>query len=151
MKLIDINPENINQNYIYFNEPIQNTIINESRFIRIIYSTPDIILNGIHVLFKLTIDNLDKQYNKNIIYYDIELNREIIQKINNIEELILNKYKTNKEKSFNLLTQLESGNIKLFSENIEKRKILDIILKISGLWENDTHYGITYKFLSIND
>ena len=102
MKLIDINPENINQNYIYFNEPIQNTIINESRFIRIIYSTPDIILNGIHVLFKLTIDNLDKQYNKNIIYYDIEFNREIIQKINNIEELILNKYKTNKEKSFNL-------------------------------------------------
>ena len=53
MKLIDTKPENFNKNYIYFNEPIQNTIINESRFIRILYSTPNIIFNGINILLKL--------------------------------------------------------------------------------------------------
>ena len=53
MKLIDTKPENFNANYIYFNEPIQNTIINESRFIRILYSTPNIIFNGINILLKI--------------------------------------------------------------------------------------------------
>jgi len=67
MKLINPNPENFNKNYIYFNDPIQNTIINESRFIRIIYSTPNIIFNGINVLVSFVIEGVDKQYNKNII------------------------------------------------------------------------------------
>ena len=78
MKLINIHPENFNKNYIYFNDPIQNTIINESRFIRIIYSTPDIVFNGINVLVKINIDNVDKQFNKNFIYYTPEKNTETI-------------------------------------------------------------------------
>jgi hypothetical protein len=65
MKLIDTKPENFNSNCIYFNEPIQNTIINESRFIRILYSTPNIIFNGINILLQINIDGIDKQYNKN--------------------------------------------------------------------------------------
>ena len=32
-------------------------------------------------------------------------------------------------------------------ESIDKKKNIDIILKISGLWEDDSSYGITYKFL----
>ena len=50
MKLVTIHPENITEEYIYFNEPIQNNIINESRYIRILYSTPSIVFNGIHVI-----------------------------------------------------------------------------------------------------
>ena len=83
MKLIDTNPEHFNKNYIYFNEPIQNTIINESRFIRILYSTPNIIFNGINILLKINIDGVDKQYNKNIIYYSVDKNTETINNIKN--------------------------------------------------------------------
>ena len=39
-----------NENYIYFCEAIKNNIMNEGSFIRIIYSTPQFILNGIYLL-----------------------------------------------------------------------------------------------------
>ena len=149
MKLIDTKPENFNKNYIYFNEPIQNTIISESRFIRILYSTPNIIFNGINILLKINIENVDKQYNKNIIYYNIEKNIETVNNIKNIEQNILEKYSTEKEPAFNLIAQVNTGALKLFSDYNEKKKNIDVILKISGLWEDNLSYGITYKFLSV--
>lgn len=149
MKLIDTKPENFNKNYIYFNEPIQNTIINESRFIRILYSTPNIIFNGINILLKINTECVDKQYNKNIIYYNIEKNTDTINNIQNIEKIILEKYSTDKTPAFNLTTQVNTGILKLFSDSCEKKKSIDIILKISGLWEDNSSYGITYKFLSV--
>jgi hypothetical protein len=148
MKLINIHPENFNKSYIYFNDPIQNTIINESRFIRIIYSTPDIVFNGINVLVKINIDNVDKQFNKNFIYYNIEKNNETINIIKNIEKAILDKYSSEKSPSYNLAAQVDTGTLKLFSDSIDKKKNIEIILKISGLWEDDISYGITYKFMT---
>ena len=149
MKLIDTKPEIFNSNYIYFNEPIQNTIINESRFIRILYSTPNIIFNGINILLKINIDGLDKQYNKNIIYYSVDKNSETINNIKNIEHIILKKYSSDKIPAYNLETQVNTGVLKLFSDSNDKKKNIDVILKISGLWEDNDSYGITYKFLSV--
>jgi hypothetical protein len=149
MKLIDTKPENFNSNYIYFNEPIQNTIINESRFIRILYSTPNITFNGINALLKINIDGVDKQYNKNIIYYNVDKNDETVSNIKNIEHIILEKYCSDKIPVYNLETQFSTGTLKLFSDFNDKKKNIDIILKISGLWEDNSSYGITYKFLSI--
>ena len=149
MKLIDTKPENFNSNYIYFNEPIQNTIINESRFVRILYSTPDIIFNGINILFKINVDTIEKQYNKNIIYYCLEKNEETVNNIKNIEHIILKKYPSDKTPAYNLEAQVNTGILKLFSESNDKKKNMDVILKISGLWEDNTSYGITYKFLSV--
>ena len=138
-----------NSNYIYFNEPIQNTIINESRFIRILYSTPNITFNGINILLKINIDSVDKQYNKNIIYYSVDKNTETINNIKNIEHTILQKYSTDKTPAYNLEGQVNTGVLKLFSDSNDKKKNIDVILKISGLWEDNMSYGITYKFLSV--
>ena len=149
MKLVTIHPENITKEYIYFNEPIQNNIINESRYIRILYSTPIIVFNGIHVLINLSIDNIERQYNKNILYYNIEKNIEAINGIKKIEKIILKKYNSIKIPSYNLSELIDSGVIRLFTDFNEKKKVTNIILKISGLWENDETYGVTYKFFSI--
>ena len=53
-----------NENYIYFCEPIKNNIMNESSFIRIIYSTPQFVLNGIYLLLILNDIICEKYYNK---------------------------------------------------------------------------------------
>ena len=48
--------KNMNQydeNNIFFCEPIKNNIMNEGNFIRILYSTHNILLNGIYLLIKL--------------------------------------------------------------------------------------------------
>jgi hypothetical protein len=149
MKLVTIQPENITKEYIYFNEPIQNNIINESRYIRILYSTPNIVFNGIHVLISLTIDNIERQYNKNILYYNIEKNTQTINDIKKIEKIILKKYDSLKSPSYNLSQLIEGGVIRLFTDLTEKKKVMNIILKISGLWEDDETYGVTYKFFSV--
>ena len=149
MKLVTIHPENITKDYIYFNEPIQNNIINESRYIRILYSTPNIVFNGIHVLINLNIDNIERQYNKNILFYNIEKNTQAINSIKKIEKTILKKYNSLKPPSYNLSELLDSGVIRLFTDFTEKKKVINIILKISGLWEDDKTYGVTYKFFSV--
>jgi len=149
MKLVTIQPENIIKEYIYFNEPIQNNIINESRYIRILYSTPNIVFNGIHVLINLSIDNIERQYNKNILYYNIEKNTQAINSIKKIEKTILKKYNSLKTPSYNLSELIDGGVIRLFTDFTEKKKVMSIILKISGLWEDDKTYGITYKFFSV--
>jgi hypothetical protein len=149
MKLVTIHPENITKEYIYFNEPIQNNIMNESRYIRILYSTPNIVFNGIHVLINLTIDNIERQYNKNILYYNIEKNAKAISSIKKIEKIILKKYNSLKMPSYNLSDLLDGGVIRLFTDLMEKKKVMNVILKISGLWEDDETYGVTYKFFSV--
>ena len=69
--------------------------------------------------------------------------------LKNIEQIILEKYSTDKTPTFNLTNQVNTGVLKLFSDSCEKKKNIDLILKISGLWEDNSSYGITYKFLSV--
>ena len=52
MNLI-INLENITTNNVFFYEQVKNTILDNSYFIRIIYSNKDLILNGIYILINL--------------------------------------------------------------------------------------------------
>jgi hypothetical protein len=46
--------EQYDENNIFFCEPIKNNIMNEGNFIRIIYSTHNIVLNGIYLLIILS-------------------------------------------------------------------------------------------------
>ena len=55
----------------------------------------------------------------------------------------------NKIPQFKINEQLKSGNIKLFSDSVERTTHL-FMLKISGIWETDSYYGVTYKFVKIN-
>jgi len=41
------------------------------------------------------------------------------------------------------------GNIKIFTDHVDYNK-KTFILKISGIWENEINYGLTYKFIAIN-
>jgi hypothetical protein len=101
------------------------------------------------VLISLTIDNIERQYNKNILYYNIEKNTQTINDIKKIEKIILKKYDSLKSPSYNLSQLIEGGVIRLFTDLTEKKKVMNIILKISGLWEDDETYGVTYKFFSV--
>ena len=50
-----LDENNYNINNIFFYEPVKNTVMDDSKFIRIIYSDEHVILNGIYL--KLDIDN----------------------------------------------------------------------------------------------
>jgi hypothetical protein len=58
---------------------------------------------------------------------------------------IKNKFAQNK-----IYDQLKNGNIKIFSDVNPKTYMNTFLLKISGIWETETQYGVTYKFSKIN-
>ena len=134
---------------IFFCEPIKNNIMNEGNFIRILYSTEIMILNGIYLLINLNDINSEKYYNKYKCTFNILNHKEIIDNLKIIEEEILKKYKTNKTPSFKIYEQIKSGYIKVFTD-VGNKQNCSFILKISGIWEKQNNYGLTYKFIKIN-
>ena len=141
--------EQYDNNNIFFCEPIKNNIMNNGNFIRILYSTPNMILNGIYLLINLNEVYCEKYYNKYKCNFSVSTHKDIVDKIKIIEEDILKKYKTNKTPLLKIYEQFSSGYIKIFSDFGNKPKC-SFILKISGIWETQQNYGLTYKFIKIN-
>lgn len=134
---------------LFFCEPIKNNIMADGHFIRILYSTPNVALNGIYLLVNFHDISCEKYYNKYKCCFNVSNHKEIIDNLKIIEEDILKKQRTNKIPMYKIYEQIRSGYIKIFSDigNIQQ---CNFILKISGIWETPQNYGLTYKFIKIN-
>jgi hypothetical protein len=142
------NIEQYNEDCVYFCEPIKNNIMNTGNFIRIIYSNSLFTLNGIYLILNINFTSVDKYYNKYKFTFDCNTHKEVIENIRNIEEGLLKKiYISNKTQQLKIYEQIKHGIIKVFSNN---EKISNhFLLKIAGIWETDTEYGLTYKITNI--
>jgi len=143
------NFEQFNNENIFFFEPIKNNVMNEGNFIKILYSNDIMCLNGIYLLVNLTDILCEKYYNKYKCNFNSSNHKDIIENLKIIEENILKKYKTNKIPSYKIYEQVKCGHIKIFND-IGNHNSYSFILKISGIWETNTNYGLTYKFIKIN-
>jgi hypothetical protein len=142
--------EQYNNNNIFFCEPIKNNVMNEGNFIRIIYSTHNIVLNGIYLLITLNDITCEKYYTKYKCNFNIQNHKEIIENIKIIEEDLLKKAEIfDKIPQYKIYEQLKNGNLKIFSD-VGNKAISSFILKISGIWETQNNFGLTYKFIKIN-
>jgi hypothetical protein len=137
-------------NNIFFCEPIKNNIMNDGNFIRILYSSINFTLNGIYLLINIHDIICEKYYMKYKCTFNIFYHKDMIDNIKVIEEDILKKYEIkDKVAQFKIYEQLKNGNIKIFSD-VTNKTSASFILKISGIWETQTNYGLTYKFIKIN-
>jgi flagellar basal body rod protein FlgG len=139
--------------YIIFCEPIKNNVMNDGNFIRILYSTNNFTLNGIYLFISLKDIVCDKYYNKYKCNFNVNNHKDLIEKIKLIEENILKKLENvfyNKFPQYKINEQLKNGYIKIFQE-IQNKSNVSFILKISGVWEINSSFGLTYKFIKIND
>jgi hypothetical protein len=135
------------ENYVYFLEPIKNNIMNNSEFIKIIYSDPLFALNGIYINININYTSVEKYYNKYKCYFNTLQYSELLKQIRNIEEGLLNKIGiTNKTPQYSIYEQLKNGHIKIFSETSDKISNM-FLLKIAGIWKTNNEYGLTYKFI----
>jgi len=143
------NIEQFNINNIFFCDPIKNNIMADSNFIRILYSSDLFVMNGIYLSISFQNMYIEKYYNKYKCSFDTNVHKVLIENLKKIEESIIVllpiKHKT---PDYKLYDQLKNGNIRIFSEDNEKINNV-FLLKISGIWETDTTYGITYKFINI--
>jgi hypothetical protein len=139
--------DQFDEHCVYFCEPIKNNVMNDGNFIRIFYSNSLFTLNGIYLLMPFHEFYLEKFYNKYKCNFNGTLYIETILKIKQIEELILSKIEIkNKIANYKMYAQLKCNFVKVFQEK-QISPGSSLILKISGIWENATHYGITYKFM----
>lgn len=150
--VIDI--DEFNKDYIFLQEPVKNNIIDDSKFIRIIYSNNIFTINTVYITFNLNISQIENYFNKHKFVFNVKQNTKPINQLKSIEESILDKvFINNKNPVFRLYEQVNSGNLKLFKDNLKLHKINSVnefIIKISGIWENEYEYGITYKFVDMN-
>ena len=86
----------------------------------------------------------------------IEINGEpfVYHQLDLLEQHILSKYIPSdkiKHKSFLIMQSLKLGYFRIFhsKENteIQTQNKTGFILKISGIWENATEYGVSYKIM----
>ena len=136
---------------IYFCEPIKNNIMQDGVFIRILYSTSNMIFNGIYLELDLNETYFEKYYNKYKCNYNMNIfsNKELIDKIKMMEENILKKANySNKIPNYKIYEHIKNGNIKIFCDSIPKNDSV-LVLKISGIWETSSNYGLTYKFINL--
>lgn len=120
--IIDVNSFSINSTFFY--DPIKNNIIDNSNFVRLIYSDKNLILNGLYLQIIL-----DNQFDSSRFSNELET----------IENSILTKYNSTIEKMNKIKVQ--------FLYILKYIKHNRLILKISGIWENNNKIGLTFKFI----
>jgi hypothetical protein len=143
--------DTFNDTYINFMDTKENTITN-GVFTKILYSDPLFTMNGLHFLFPIMFDETySNNYNKTFIKFrpSFHLNRNIIIHLSQIEESVLRTYNHKKQKVLKLHEQLRSGCVKVNS-NSAITDSTRFAIKISGIWENETSIGITYKISKIS-
>jgi hypothetical protein len=142
--------EQFNKSHLYYSEPIQNIVMDNSKFVKITYSNENVMFSGIYLSLPIKHTKSETYYKKVKILYDVGANNDWLDKIYNIEADILNKYGSSKRQARRLHETMSSGVIKIFT-NDENEFInkSSFIVKLSGIWETDSEYGVTYKLLSV--
>ena len=137
--------DDINLRFINILSPIRNNILEDGKFYKLFYSNVNYISNGIYVVIPLL-----NEMNE----YDNMKDSYILNKINDIEKYILSNIKGNKTSNFKLYTYFEDILKKKDFSKINPSFFYNsnnVILKISGVWENYDSIGLSYKLLKIND
>jgi hypothetical protein len=146
---ISIPMNEFNKEYVYFHDPIPNTIIENSSFRRIVYSSNDFTLNSIHLYFELSEVEVKQFYNK----YKCSFRNQILNDmISNVEKDVLTQvHIIDKTPCYNITNQVNNNFLKMFLTHYTSnyKGPMSFILKISGIWESQTNYGVTYKFVDV--
>ena len=138
-------------NNIFLSEPVENTVIDNSSFINLIYSTKYFTLSSLYIRFDVNDLKFERKYNKNICHFDLKKNPNLLQLIEIETNIIFKRMIPNKVINFRMKEQLHKNNFKVYT-NIplnynEKINKGEFLLKISGIWETADSYGLTYKFI----
>jgi hypothetical protein len=144
-----INPLDFDIKNIFLSEIKDNTIIN-GVFIKVIYSSNLITLNGIFLLFPI-IEPERRIYNgKQYLFFKQQDNMHIIDMFEKIERNIISLYYGNSSKTivYTIHKQLKNGMIKFYQYSDIKLSLEpQYYMKISGIWETATEIGLTYKLI----
>lgn len=147
------------QTYNLFFSCTKKNIFMEGIITKIIYSDGTITTNDVFIITPFYSNKMDKNLSKCYLRFNTEnyMNVKTVNELIKIEKKILEYYsnihKSNKQPIYSLKNQLEKGYVKIYkekkSENVNDKKTSNYVMKISGVWENESHVGIVFKFFEI--
>ena len=138
--------DNYNKNSVFFSLPHKNNVIENGKFIRIIYSNSILSLNNIIISLPLLLPP-EKSYTKYTCHFDVTLNKSVIDFIKRLERDLLQRADIQDvPPSFHIASQLDSGQFKYITKHFNKPIYC---LKISGICITDTSHYLTFKFIQV--
>lgn len=142
--------ERFNKHYVFFEKSVKNIVLENSDFIKIIYSNELCVINNLYLSFRLYANHYEDNFKKRK-YFFVNNNNAELKNIIEIEKTLLKLVNiTDRQPCFNIKENIESGcisSVKTSPHLISESR--EILLKISGIWVTKTNYGITYKFFDI--
>ena len=132
---------------VIYNEPVENSVIEQGKFIRLSYSTDIVHFNAIYILTKFANCVCERNYGKYKHSFPVKQNNSLINYLSNLEHGLLSKSGINgKTCQYKLDQALHDGFIKTFESSSNGQ----FILRISGIWETPVEYGLAYKLIPVN-
>ena len=144
--------DQVNLQNLFFLDSKKN-IIMDGKFTKILYSDELLTTNGISVVIPFHNTTIDKSYNKTMLKFQTSdsVNVRIANELSRIEKYILEYYKqisnNTKSATTTLNDHMKNGNVKIYRDSITSTNAKTVIIKISGIWEDQTRVGLTYKFM----
>ena len=144
--------DQVNLQNLFFLDSKKN-IIMDGKFTKILYSDELLTTNGISVIIPFHNTTIDKTYNKTMLKFQTSdsINIRITNELARIEKYILEYYKqissNTKSATTTLNDHMKNGNVKIYRDSISSANAKNVIVKISGIWEDQTRVGLTYKFM----
>lgn len=144
--------------HVFFGKKIVNKIIPNSLFTSITYSTPLCNFTNIFITITFKETSINSSFNTKLLFLDNACNVNIIESLRLIEYTILSNYidnsnlNCNKKPIYIIANELSKNKIKLttnFKNTSDVKLNYVIMLKISGVWENNNAYGLAYKYFAV--
>ena len=136
--------ENKSIHNIFFATTQVNKILNNSNYTKILYSTDYITVNGIHYKVNLSNIRYTKYFNKYFIAFD-NVPTELYD-ILSLEKYILHKQFPTKQPIYKMFNIIQQKQLHFYSyKNVHIDHSCELILKISGIWSNESECGLTIR------
>jgi hypothetical protein len=141
--------QNVEYNNFYYGKKISNTIIPNSYFHNIYYCSSDVQINNIYINITLKNVYISEYFNKYKCCFNKIDNLEIFKMLNNLEKNLLNIFPNELINEYKMNELFNNGEIKFITnKKVDyKESNINMIIKLSGMWHNDTTKGLIFKFI----
>lgn len=140
-----LNIEDCNIDHFHFLDSKSNLIM-EGVFTKLVYALPIFTINSIYINFPIK-PNFSV---KNFLLFDQVHERNLFSVFRKVEIDLLEIYaKThciNKKPNHAMSNMFSYGRSKFFNAEY----VSTFLMKISGIWESETEYGVTFKIVDAN-
>jgi len=141
---------------VHFLDTKKNIII-DGIFTKMVYLDDIVSLNAIYIVFPCKC-YIDRTINRNNVMFSLNTheNQEIIELEKSILNNYMKHYQISKRMNTSLASQITNGRTRLYKEGHDNTQLhenednIQIVLKISGVWETNDEIGITHKFVEMH-